>query len=225
VAAAAVEASIAPLLPVPAAAVEEGETATEAPASRATLVAPTKVGPSGEDAVVVLDEDSVAPPSSENRNVMIPPASELVQAAMTESLLPTVEVPEPSPAAEVLGPPPTMEVAETSSARGVLTAEEVMELVTCRYIDFLGVGVIDLEAPQLLEKVYVVASEWMFNEPTIMETIASVSKVLQEYERTGGFTPAVVVDAVDAGLMAPAAHVEPTADAPAPPSVNERREA
>jgi hypothetical protein len=100
-----------------------------------------------------------------------------------------------------------------------------MELVTCRYIDFLGVGVIDLEAPQLLEKVYVVASEWMFNEPTIMETIASVSKVLQEYERTGGFTPAVVVDAVDAGLMASAAHVEPTADAPAPPSVNERREA
>jgi hypothetical protein len=31
----------------------------------------------------------------------------------------------------------------------------------------------------------------MFAEPSIMETIATVSKALQEYERTGGFAPAV----------------------------------
>jgi hypothetical protein len=56
-------------------------------------------------------------------------------------------MPEPSPTAKVPCPPPTEEVAETSSARVALTTEEVMELATCRYIDFPGVGVIDLDAP------------------------------------------------------------------------------
>jgi hypothetical protein len=50
--------------------------------------------------------------------------------------------------------------------------EDMMELATCRYIDFPDVGVV----PE-------VATEWMFVEPTIMETIASVSKALHEYER------------------------------------------
>jgi hypothetical protein len=34
-----------------------------------------------------------------------------------------------------------------------------------------------------------VATERMFAEPSIMETIASISKALHEYERTGGFAP------------------------------------
>jgi hypothetical protein len=38
-----------------------------------------------------------------------------------------------------------------------LTVEEEMELATCRYIDFPGVGVIDLEGPQYSEKGYEVA--------------------------------------------------------------------
>jgi hypothetical protein len=155
-------ASIAPLLPVPDSAVEEGEAATEATATQAALVTPTKAGPGGEDVVVVLDEDSAPPPSSESRDVVMPPASGPAQVAVTASVIPAVEVPEPSPAAEVPGPPQTAEVAETSSARDALTAEEVMKLATCRYIDFPGIGVIDLEAPQLLEKVF--ESERMFNE-------------------------------------------------------------
>jgi hypothetical protein len=61
----------------------------------------------------------------------------------------------------------------------------MMDLETCRYIDLPGVGVIDLEAPQLPEIEY---------EPTIMETIASVSKALQAYERSGGFAPAAAED-------------------------------
>jgi hypothetical protein len=73
--------------------------------------------------------------------------------------------------------------------------------------------------------VFEVASERMFNEPTIMETIVSVSKVLQEYERAGGFAPAVAAEAANAALEAPAAHVEPTADAFAPPSAIESWEA
>jgi hypothetical protein len=108
-------------------------------------------------------------------------------------------------------------VAESSSARVSLTAEEVMELATCRYIDFPGVGVIDLEAPQLPEKVCEVATERMFNEPMIIETIASVSKALQEYERAGSFAPAVATDTEDVALAAPAVHVEPSTDASAPP--------
>jgi hypothetical protein len=115
VAVATAEASIAPPPPFPAAALEEGETATEAPASSVALVTQTKADPSGEDAVVVVDEDSAALPSSENCDVVIPLASEPAKVTATTSLLPAVEVPEPSPAAEVPGPPPTAEVAETSS--------------------------------------------------------------------------------------------------------------
>jgi hypothetical protein len=138
--------------------------------------------------------------------------------AETTSLPPAVEVPEPSPEVGVSGPPPTAEVAETSSARVALTAEEVMELAMCRYIDFPSVGVIDLEAPQLLEKVYEVVSEWMFNESTIMETIASVSKALQEYELDGGFAPAAAAEVAGAVLEAPATYGELNADISAPPA-------
>jgi hypothetical protein len=194
-------------------------------ASREALVTTTEAGPSDENVVVVLSEDSAASPPSEKRDAMTPPTSEPAQAGATVSLLPAVEVPVPSPAVEVPGPSPTTEVAETSSARVALTAEEVMELVTCRYIDFPSVGVIDLEEPQLSEKVYEVASERMFNKPMIMETIVSVSKALQEYERAGGFAPAVAVDATETALAPPEAHVEPTTDGPTPPPVNEGREA
>jgi hypothetical protein len=65
----------------------------------------------------------------------------------------------------------------------------------------------------------------MCNEPTIMETIMSVSKALQEYEHAGGFASAAAMDAQDAALAAPAAHVEPTANVSAPPQVDEGREA
>jgi hypothetical protein len=155
------------------------------------------------------------------RDVVMEPA----QAMMTAGLLPAVKVTVPSPAVGVSCPPLTAEVAETSSAWVALTAEEVMELATCRYINFPGIGVIDLEAPQLPKKVYKVASERMFNELMIMETITSVSKVLQEYVCVGGFAPAVAAEPADVVLEAPATHVEPTADASAPPPAIESRKA
>jgi hypothetical protein len=101
----------------------------------------------------------------------------------------------------------------------------MIDLETCRYIDFPGVRVIDLEAPQLPEKEYEVAAEQRSNEPMIMETIASVSKALQEYERAGGFASAAAADAEDVALAAPAARVELTEDASAPLHVDEGREA
>jgi hypothetical protein len=207
----------------PATAVEEGEAVMKATVTQAALEASSEAGPSVEGVVMVLDEDSVPPPPSGSHDATMAPALEPIQVPATTSLLPAVEVPVPSPAVQVQGPLPTAEVAESSSARISLTVEEVMDLETCRYIDFPGVGVIDLEAPQLPEKEYEVAAERTSNEPTIMEMIASVSKALQEYERAGGFASAAATDAEDAALAAPTAHVEPT-DVSVPPQVNEGQE-
>jgi hypothetical protein len=70
-----------------------------------------------------------------------------------------------------------------------------------------------------------VVTEWMFTEPSIMEMIVSVSKALQEYECVGGFGPTIAAEAAYAALEVPAANMEPTADAPAPPPTSESREA
>jgi hypothetical protein len=70
-----------------------------------------------------------------------------------------------------------------------------------------------------------VVTEWMFTEPSIMEMIVSVSKALQEYECVGGFAPTIAAEAAYAALEVPAANMEPTADAPAPPPTSESREA
>jgi hypothetical protein len=153
------------------------------------------------------------------------PALEPVPTVATTDPFPIAEVPEPSLAVEVLGSSPTAEVADSSSARGAVTVEEVMELATCRYIDFPGIGVIDLEAPQLPEKVLEVATKRMFAETTIMETIASVSKALHEYERAGGFAPHAAPGAPEAVPEVPTAGMEPAVDASALLPTSESREA
>jgi hypothetical protein len=109
---------------------------------------------------------------------------------------PAVRALEPSPVAEVPEPSPVVGAAETSLAMGVVTVEEVMELATSRYIDFPGVGIVDLDAPELPSKVLEVATERMFAEPTILETIASVSWALHQYERADGFAPSATPEAV-----------------------------
>jgi hypothetical protein len=58
-----------------------------------------------------------------------------------------------------------------------------------------------------------------------MEMIASVLKALQEYERASGFASVAAADAEDVALAVPAARVEPTEDASAPPHVDEGQEA
>jgi hypothetical protein len=209
-AALATEASIMPPPPALVTDIEEVGTTAEASAPRAVMGTSDMAGPSGKGAVVAMDEDLAAPLSSESRDVVIPSAPGAVQVVVATSSLPAVEVPGPPPAAEALGPPTTTKVAETSSSQITLTTEKVMELATCRYIDFPGVGVIDLEGPQYSEKGYEAESERMSNALTIRETIASVSKALQEYERTSGFSSAAGAEAADAALVAPVAHVEPT---------------
>jgi hypothetical protein len=133
--------------PAPATAVEEGEAATEATVTQAALETPSEAGPSVKGAVVVLDEDSATPPASESHDAPVVRALEPAQVPAATSLLPAVEVPAHSPAVGVQGPPPAAEVAESSSTRVSLTVEEMMDLETCRYIDFPSVRIIDLEAP------------------------------------------------------------------------------
>jgi hypothetical protein len=180
--------------PAPAVTVEEGEAAAEATVTRAALEAPFGAGPSVERVVMVLDEDVAPHPTSERHDAAVVLALESTQVPAAKGHLPAVEVSVPPPTMEVQGPPPTAEVTESSSARVSLTLEEMMDLETCRYIDLPGVEVIDLEAPQLPEKDYGAAAERRSNEPTIMETIASVSKALQEYERAGGFATVLTVN-------------------------------
>jgi hypothetical protein len=210
---------------VPTTAVEEGEAATEVTVTQAALEAPSEAGPGTEGMVMVSDEDSAPPPPSESHDAAMASALEPTQVPVTASLLPGVEVSVPSLAVEVQGPLPTAEVAESSSARVSLMVEEMMDLETCRYIDFPGVGVINLEAPKFPEKEYEVAAERTSNEPTIMEMIVSVLKALQEYERADGFASATAIGTEDAALAAPAAHVEPSEDASVSPQVSEGREA
>jgi hypothetical protein len=184
------EALITPPPPAPITGAEEVGTIAEASATQVLMGASDTAGLGGEDVVVAMDEDSAAPLSSESRDIVIPLASGLTQVAAATSSLPTVRVSGPFPTAEISGPPSTAEMAETSSDQINLTAEEVMELANCRYIDFPGVGVIDLEGPLYSEKGFEVAEERVSNALTIRETLASVSKALQEYESTGGFSSA-----------------------------------
>jgi hypothetical protein len=165
---------------------------------------------------------------------MMAPVSEPTPAVVTADLSPTAEVPEPSPTVEVSDPSPAAEVpdpspatgaAETSSAAGAITIEEVMELATSQYIDFPGVGVIDLEAPQLPGKVLDVATERMFVGLPILEMIASVSQTLQQYERAGGFAPSTTPKVAEMVPEEFAAGTEPVADASAPSPTSEGQQA
>jgi hypothetical protein len=143
------EESSAPPPPVPAVAVEEGQTVVEVASPQATLEPPAEAGLSDGDVVMVFDENLAPPPSLGGHDFVMTPASEPTPAVVAADSLAAAVVSEPSSVAEVPGPFPTAEVAKTSSARGTVTVEEVMDLATCQYIEFPVVGVIDLEAPQL----------------------------------------------------------------------------
>jgi hypothetical protein len=161
-----------PPLPVAASAIEEGQKAVETTAPQVALEPPAVGGPGGVEVVVVLDEDSAPPPPVGDYDVAMTSVPEP---------LPAANVPEPSPATQVQEPSPTTGVALTSSAAVTMTVEEVMELATSRYIDFPGIGIVDLDASELPSndwEMLEVATERMFVEPSILETIVSVSRAL-----------------------------------------------
>jgi hypothetical protein len=69
-----------------------------------------------------------------------------------------------------------------------------------------------------------VATERMFTEPSILETIASVSRVLHQYEHAGGFDPPTVSEAAEAVHEVSAAGMELVAVASAPPPISDGQE-
>jgi hypothetical protein len=103
-------------------------------------------------------------------------------------------------------------MAETSSNQITLTAEEVMELATFRYIDFSGVRVIDLEAPNTQRSGL---KRQRSGCPMRQRSGRRLPrcKALQEYECAGGFSSAVGAEAADAALVVPVDLAEPTVGA------------
>jgi hypothetical protein len=205
--------------PVAATAIEEGQMAVETGVSQAASEPPAGASPGSVVVVFVpSDEDSAPPLPSGDHDVVMTSVPVRSQAA---------EVPEPSPAAEVLEPSLAAGAAETSLAAGIVTVEEVMELVTGRYIDFPGVRIVDLdpsELPSNDREMLEVATEWMLSEPSILETIASVSLAPCQYESAGSFAPPNASEAAEAVPEESATNTESIAVVSAPPPTSEGQE-
>jgi hypothetical protein len=100
---------------------------------------------------------------------------------------------------------------DPSPVAGAASVEDVMDLAACRYVDFPGIGTIDLDTPklpgndrELLEAVM----DQMFSKPMILETIASVASALHQYEGAGGSAPPAVPEAAEGVLEESAAGVD-----------------
>jgi hypothetical protein len=99
-----------------------------------------------------------------------------------------------------------------------------MDLATRRYVDFPGIGIVDLDAPELPcndRKVLVVATERMFAELSILEIIASVTLALRQYEGAGGSAPPAAPEAAEAVPKESAAGAESTVVVPVPSPTRE----
>jgi hypothetical protein len=89
---------------------------------------------------------------------------------------------------------------EPSPAVGAVSVEDVMDLAACRYVDFPSIGTVDLDAPELSSndrEMLEVATERMFAEPSILETIVSA---LRQYEGASGSAPPTAMEVVEGVL-------------------------
>jgi hypothetical protein len=74
---------------------------------------------------------------------------------------------------------------EPSLIASAASVEDVMDLAACRYVDFPGIGTIDLNTPELPgndRELLEAAMDQMFSKPTILETITLVASALHQYE-------------------------------------------
>jgi hypothetical protein len=95
-------------------------------------------------------------------------------------------------------------------------------------VDFPGIGTVDLDALELPSndrEMLEVATEWMFAESSILETIASVMLALRQYEGAGGSAPPAAPEAAEAVPKESATGVESAAVVPAPSLTREGQEA
>jgi hypothetical protein len=80
-------------------------------------------------------------------------------------------------------------VPEPSPVAAAASVEDVMDLAACWFVDFPGIWTVDLDAPDLLSndlEMLEVATEQMFAEPSILETIVSVASALRQCEGAAG---------------------------------------
>jgi hypothetical protein len=92
-------------------------------------------------------------------------------------------------------------------------------MAACRYVDFPGIGTIDLDAPELPgndRELLEVVMERMFAGLMILETIGSVASVLRQYESAGGSAPPAMLEAAEGVLAESAAGAESAAVASTP---------
>jgi hypothetical protein len=81
---------------------------------------------------------------------------------------------------------------EPSMAAGAATVEGAADLSSCQYVDFPGIGNIDLDAAELPSndrEILEVVTEQMFADPSILDAIASVASGLRQDEGAGGSAP------------------------------------
>jgi hypothetical protein len=99
-----------------------------------------------------------------------------------------------------------------------------MDLAARRYVDFPSIGTVDLDAPKLPSndrEMLEVATERMFTETSILDTIASVTLALCQYEGAGGSAPPAAPEAAEAVPEESAASAESVAVVPAPSPIRE----
>jgi hypothetical protein len=117
---------------------------------------------------------------------------------------------------------------EPSPVAGVASVEDVMDLVACRFVDFLRIELVNLDAPELPSndrEMLEVATERMFAESSILDTIVSVASALRQYESTGGSAPPAASEAVEAVLEESVVGVESSVVVSTPSPTREGQEA
>jgi hypothetical protein len=175
--------------------------------------------------VATVVEESAAPP---------PPAAIVIikeERTVTETIVPQVTL-EPPVETDIAGedmvmvpadggsaplPPEgehdtaTSMAPEFSTAAGVASIEGTTDLSSSRYMDFPGIGTIDLDAVELPSndwEILVVATEQMFADPSTLDAITSVTSALRQDEGAGGSVPSVASEAAERVLGESAAGTE-----------------
>jgi hypothetical protein len=113
---------------------------------------------------------------------------------------------------------------EASPAVGAASVKEVMDMAACQYVYFPDIETIDLNAPELPgndRELLEAATERMFTELTILETIASVASALRQYESAGGSEPPAAPEAAEGVLEESAAGAESAVVATVPSPTRE----
>jgi hypothetical protein len=101
-----------------------------------------------------------------------------------------------------------------------------MDMAACRYVDFPSIGNIDLDALELPgndRDLLEAATERMFVEPIILETIASVALALRQYESAGSSAPPTAPEAAGGVLEESAVGMESVAVASVPSPTREEQ--